>query len=328
MASGSVGVLLGSQMMPFNPSERFPIFIDVDYTRFLGQAEALSESLMMLQLSDGQLVPFLAALKDGNSVAVYDYRHEEPITIHSLRGSAAAIIKLGDCILSLDQPQPAPAPPAPQADAPVAAAPPIEPSPTSPSLRDLATTPLPPKPPAPGWGQTASGRVSWGVYDTDDTRAWIRIAGEMTQEVSDDFERLAAEVKNRYPGYDAVDVLLSSNGGQMVAGISIGEEARRLGYSTVAEGVCASSCALAWLGGARLGIEKMAGLVGFHQTYDRDSGAADPQANALVGSYVAKLGYGYDVTIFATEAGPDGMRWLREDDATRLGLPVYWFGAR
>jgi hypothetical protein len=42
-------------------------------------------------------------------------------------------------------------------------------------------------------------------------------------------------------------------------------------------------------------------------------------------SYVARLGYGYHVTIFATGAGPDGTRWLSEADAAEMKLPVHWF---
>ncbi|MBP7241438.1 hypothetical protein [Amaricoccus sp.] len=304
LAGGPVGLMLSGFDLQVVEGDRFPIFVDVDYDRFFGEAEALSDGLLMLRLRDDQLPPFLEALHDGNAVAVYDYaRDGVPVSVHSLRGSAAAILKLVDCVSALPQPAPGPETP-PALTAPLAAAP----------------SPVP-----PAWGTPATGRVAWGPYDGDAGRAWIRVAGDLTMEVADDFDRVAAEVKIGFPGRDAVDVLLASDGGQMAAGIAIGSEARRQGFSTIAGGTCASACALAWLGGVRLGIESDGGRVGFHQIYDRDSGTADPQGNALAGSYLAKLGYDYAVTAFATEAGPDDMRWLESADAARLDLAVYWF---
>ena len=100
----------------------------------------------------------------------------------------------------------------------LAAAPAAEPPP--PSVTSTPMTPVPPAPPAaPSWETTASGRVTSGPYDTDPSRAWIRVAGELTPEVSDDFDRIAEEIKIKYPGQDAVDVLLTSDGGRMTAGI-------------------------------------------------------------------------------------------------------------
>ena len=44
-------------------------------------------------------------------------------------------------------------------------------------------------------------------------------------------------------------VFLESEGGNLLAGIQLGEAIRLKGFSTAVTGICASACALAWLGG-------------------------------------------------------------------------------
>jgi hypothetical protein len=46
--------------------------------------------------------------------------------------------------------------------------------------------------------------------------------------------------------------------------------------------------------------------------------------NALVGSYMAKLGFSDLAIVYATEAGPADMRWLTPQNASFLGIAVTW----
>jgi hypothetical protein len=79
-------------------------------------------------------------------------------------------------------------------------------------------------------------------------------------------------------------------GGSLIAGLQIGETIRLKNFSTlVPEGAqCASSCALAWLGGTRRLMGSLA-QVGFHAAYDGQTHQVTSSGNALVGAYLNKM---------------------------------------
>jgi hypothetical protein len=119
-------------------------------------------------------------------------------------------------------------------------------------------------------------------------------------------------------------VSLISPGGNLDAGLSIGKQIRTSGYSTlVGAKLCASACALTWLGGERRYMTSNA-KIGFHAAYvsynnfARESG----MANALVGSYLAKLGLSDDAVIFITSAPPEYLNWLDLRSAQQIGIDV------
>ena len=122
-------------------------------------------------------------------------------------------------------------------------------------------------------------------------------------------------------------VALVSPGGNLDAGLSIGKQIRASGYATmVGAKLCASACALAWLGGERRYMTSNASI-GFHAAYVgdgkyvRESGLA----NALVGSYLAKLGLSDEAIVFITSAPPEYLNWLDVSSAQRLGIDVLYF---
>jgi hypothetical protein len=67
--------------------------------------------------------------------------------------------------------------------------------------------------------------------------------------------------------------------------------------------------------------------VGFHAAFRIGEGANGPDAvaNALVGAYVNQLGLPLSAVVYLTEALPDEMRWLKFDDAARIGIHVERF---
>jgi hypothetical protein len=65
--------------------------------------------------------------------------------------------------------------------------------------------------------------------------------------------------------------------------------------------------------------------IGLHQAYNI-TGEADGRGNAILGSYLTRLGLGYSVIAYATEAGPQEVRWLTVDDAKRVGIQVIVLG--
>lgn len=118
-------------------------------------------------------------------------------------------------------------------------------------------------------------------------------------------------------------VLFKSRGGNLLAGLRIGDMIRTAGLDTAVsyDAQCASACALAWLGGK----ERMmfpTSLVGFHAAYSSDSGtpAESGVGNALVGAYMNNLGLPLDAIIFASSASPSSMNWLNPYDAAEIGI--------
>ena len=119
-------------------------------------------------------------------------------------------------------------------------------------------------------------------------------------------------------------VALISPGGNLDAGLSIGKQIRTSGYSTlVGAKLCASACALAWLGGERRYMTSNANI-GFHAAYISQNNFAreSGMGNALVGSYLAKLGLGDDAIIFITSAPPEYLNWLDFRSAQQIGIDV------
>ncbi|HEX3496944.1 MAG TPA: hypothetical protein VHT02_07200 [Methylocella sp.] len=117
-------------------------------------------------------------------------------------------------------------------------------------------------------------------------------------------------------------IAFRANGGSVVAGIQIGESIRLRGLATAVTGTarCASTCALAWLGGVRRLMIPEA-RIGFHAAYNTE-GQETGVGNALVGAYLNKIGLPYAAVIYITKASPDSMTWLSVADAEKRGIEV------
>ena len=159
------------------------------------------------------------------------------------------------------------------------------------------------------------------IIDRSTKGAIIAIEGDL--EIGDG-EKFATLIRPPGPGL----IIFDSNGGNLLAGLRIGEIARSRGFSTlVLDGrTCASACALAWLGGERRLLSPQARL-GFHAAYALKNGANEVSgsANALVGAYLDRLNIPYEAIYELTDAGPDSIRWLTVADANRLGIPTETF---
>jgi hypothetical protein len=128
--------------------------------------------------------------------------------------------------------------------------------------------------------------------------------------------------------YPKAIVALQSTGGSLIAGIDIGTQIRLRNYTTlVPSGVlCASACAVAWLGGTNR-LMGPGALIGFHAAYVDQSGQAIETGvgNALLGAYLNKLGLPDRAIIFITQAHPNSLTWLTIEDAAREGINVALF---
>ncbi|NIJ32798.1 hypothetical protein [Sphingomonas oligoaromativorans] len=154
------------------------------------------------------------------------------------------------------------------------------------------------------------------------TGAIVRVDGNL---VLEDGEKFATMVR---PLRGAV-IILNSHGGSLLAGLRIGEIARNRNFSTVVldNGLCASACAIAWLGGGRRYLAPTARL-GFHAAYssEGDAPAVSGAGNALVGAYLDRLGLPDDAIVALTQAAPSDMLWLDVPTANQLGIRTQTFG--
>jgi sporulation related protein len=121
-------------------------------------------------------------------------------------------------------------------------------------------------------------------------------------------------------------VAFDSEGGSLVAGIQIGEIIRLKNFTTVVldQTRCASSCALAWLGGTKRFMGSTA-QIGFHAAYNGETRQVTSTGNALVGAYLNKIGLPYSAVVYITTASPDSITWLSKSDAEKLGIEVSFF---
>jgi hypothetical protein len=157
------------------------------------------------------------------------------------------------------------------------------------------------------------------IPPSDTGTALVLIAGPIVPGDAKQFE-------DATEGVNKAIVIFSSPGGILVEGLSIGANIREKGYITaVAENtLCASACALAWLGGDRRAMANSS-KIGFHAAYvktgqyKRESGVD----NAIVGAYLNQLGLSLDAIRYITTPGPDEIQWLSIRDAIRYGISVY-----
>lgn len=144
----------------------------------------------------------------------------------------------------------------------------------------------------------------------------VLIIGELNSGDDDRFKTILGDVKRAV-------VFLESPGGSLVAGLGIGNEIRRRGYSTAVaqDKVCASAFALAWLGGA-LRFGDPSARIGFHAAFIQTNGQPieSGMANALVGAYANALGLPTAAVMFITAAAPKDMNWLSLASAKNIGV--------
>lgn len=163
--------------------------------------------------------------------------------------------------------------------------------------------------------------TSEAVGTDEEAFTLILIEGELERGDEQKFANLALTTDNAV-------VLFSGPGEDLIAGIEIGNAIRLKGFATlVPRGFqCASACALAWLAG-RPRLMEADSSVGFHAAFRIGEGVNGPDAvaNALVGAYVNQLGLPLSAVVYLTEALPDEMRWLKFDDAARIGIHVERF---
>ncbi len=162
----------------------------------------------------------------------------------------------------------------------------------------------------------ATVAVNAGAAETriihDGTTTFVALEGEIHEGDDVRFDALVKDMEEYV-------VMLHSPGGDVAAALSIGATIRQDRASTYvpSDMRCNSACALVWLSGSRRVMAADASI-GFHASYRMSDGARteDGMSNAVVGSYIAHLGFPVETVAFATSATPDSLNTV---DPSRPG---------
>ncbi len=165
----------------------------------------------------------------------------------------------------------------------------------------------------PGLGRAATIEPVRGPAGRTD----IIVSGELRTGDDERFATVAGAV-----GEDAT-VWLDGPGGSLQAGLRIGTAIRLKAWKTAVpeESTCASACGLIWLGGVQRSLGSRA-RIGFHAAWVETDGRKleTGSGNALVGSYLNRLGLTDAAIFYLTSAPPDDAAWLTHETATRVGI--------
>jgi hypothetical protein len=143
----------------------------------------------------------------------------------------------------------------------------------------------------------------------------VTVDGELTMDDVATFEALTR-------GRQDQGVQLKSPGGAAIAGVRLGEivRARKMVTFVMHDTLCASACAIAWLGGVVRAISTDHAGVGFHGVYNADTLQPSGAGNAIVGAFLGKLGLSDAAIAYITNPGAQDMQWLTAADARALGI--------
>jgi hypothetical protein len=149
----------------------------------------------------------------------------------------------------------------------------------------------------------------------DRERGIVYINGEFTLDDIERFRAIAVTMPN-----DGM-VALAGPGGVALTGLRIGEMIRAKRFTTIVahDTYCASACAVAWLGGVRRAIS-IHGSIGFHGVFDAKTRQQSVLGNALVASYLTRLGFSDQAVIYIISPGADEANWLNAADARAIGI--------
>jgi hypothetical protein len=142
-------------------------------------------------------------------------------------------------------------------------------------------------------------------------RIFVDVAGEIALGDAKTFDEKSANLEGEH-----VYVSLKSNGGNALAGGSIGDTIRVRGMSTYIppNASCVSVCSVIWLAGREKFADNSA-HVGFHGVYDPNTLQPSNTLNIMFAVYLSQLGYGYDDVLWMLLSPPGNFHWLTTETA-------------
>lgn len=133
----------------------------------------------------------------------------------------------------------------------------------------------------------------------------------------------AEKFKSQIININQAIVILNSSGGSVIDGLAIGGHIRSNKFFTAVPNntMCVSACALIWLAGTQRFAEDSS-LIGFHAAYIYKNGRPTETGvgNALIGSYLNRLGLSDSAVVFVTSAPPEGISRLDRQKAQQVGI--------
>jgi hypothetical protein len=146
---------------------------------------------------------------------------------------------------------------------------------------------------------------------------------EITGEIRPGDDRRFNDEIAKYMKWDLLTVALSGPGGNLLTALHIGTIIRTHGWSTAVDdgGVCDSACAYVWLAGKQRFAGKTS-LIGFHAAYNGKTLQETGVGNAVLGSYLTRMGLDYGAIAYLTSAGPAQMTYLTAEAAIEYGITV------
>jgi hypothetical protein len=184
--------------------------------------------------------------------------------------------------------------------------------------------------------------------------------GEITEATPALFRRFTEEHQLSFP--KVMTLVMNSPGGSLMGGLALGELIRSRGFNThveravngpdgkvaFADGICASACAYAFLGGSRRSVG-LRGKYGLHQISSssgqsvalRDAVGSTQDVIASISKYVEKMGASQEVVTLATQTRSEDILWVdgsrlsylrivnssglnTQEAWISLGLPTHW----
>jgi hypothetical protein len=147
------------------------------------------------------------------------------------------------------------------------------------------------------------------------------MSGDIVQGDTLRFSALLAKLPPNQPKI----LLMESRGGQTIEGITLGLAIHNAKVATAVNGFCASSCALAWLGGSPR-IASTHAQIGFHASFTQNGTVQSVSSvgNAEVGYYIDALGLPPEDAAYVTTADLSSALWLAPADAQQLRLNVVY----
>jgi hypothetical protein len=156
---------------------------------------------------------------------------------------------------------------------------------------------------------------SWFFPDT----AFLLIDGKITPDDVQRFDQVAQKIAVYSPKH--VIVGLSGSGGDLIAGLRIGTTIHEHGWATAvgADKACESVCGYIWIAGAQRIVQETS-RIGFHAAYNAATQQETGAGNAVLGSYLTKMGLSYEAIAYLTTSGPAQMTYLSAEAAATYGI--------
>lgn len=162
----------------------------------------------------------------------------------------------------------------------------------------------------------------------------IRLEGDIDQNSPRQLNSAIMKIRSLEPNSKGViNLFLNSGGGDLEAGIKIGEIARSNEMTTwiPKNAICASACAVAYLGGV---IRSTFGRYGIHRPYTNHYNETEEDArksydliNKLIEAYLSHMHITPRLLEAMNLVPPGDIRWLSESERNEFGIdggdPVY-----